>query len=247
MNIGLLFTNTGKQLKRNSPEILTALGVSGVITTAYLTAKASFKAAEVLSDTDLPEGRTERIKEQIKHTWVLYVPAGVSGVITIACIVAGTKAQAQKTAAAVAAYSLTERAFSDYKEKVAEQIGVKKEQAIHDEIAQDQVVQKPPAGAMLLTPIEGNVLCCERYTGRYFWCTMERLRSAQNKINEKILREEYVLLDEFYDLVLLDPTSHSREVGWEDGKLLELTFSAVLTDEEKPCMAFEYNYVRPIS
>ncbi len=43
-----IFTKTAKTLKSNSPEILTALGVSGVITTSYLTAKASFIAGEII-------------------------------------------------------------------------------------------------------------------------------------------------------------------------------------------------------
>lgn len=245
MNLGLLVTNTIKQLKRNSPEILTALGVSGVVTTAYLTAKASFKAAQVLEGTDLPDDRKDRIKEQIRHTWVLYIPAGVCGAVTIGCIVSGTRAQAQKTAAAVAAYSLTEKAFSEYKEKVTEQIGVNKERTVRDEAAQETVNQNPPT-AMILIPVENNVLCCELYTGRYFWSTMEKLRAAQNEINARIVREEYVLLDEFYDLIFIAHTNNSSRIGWEDAKLLELEFSAVLTEENKPCMAFSYNYVRPI-
>lgn len=246
MNISLLFTNTIKQFKRNSPEILTAFGVTGVITTAYLTAKASFKAAEVLDGTDLPDDRKDRIKEQIRHTWVLYVPAGVCGVVTIGCIVTGTRAQAQKTAAAVAAYSLTEKAFSEYKEKVAEQIGVNKERTVRDEVAQDKVSENPPS-TMILVPVENNVLCCELYTGRYFWSTMEKINSAVNEINARIVREEYVLLDEFYNLIFIAQTNNSSKMGWEDAKLLELAFTAVLTDENKPCMAFAYNYVRPIT
>lgn len=246
MNLNLLLTNAIKQLRRNSPEILTALGVTGVITTAYLTAKASFQAADVLQGTDLPDDRKDRIKEQVKHTWELYIPAGICGVATVVCIVSGTRAQAQKTAAAVAAYSLTERAFSDYKEKVAEQIGSKKEQAIRDEIAQDQVTNNPPS-SMVLMPVENNVLCCELHTGRYFWSTMEKLRAAQNEINSRIVREEYVLLDEFYDLIFISRTNSSGHTGWEDAKLLELEFSAVLSEDNKPCMAFAYNYIRPIT
>lgn len=250
MIVGDLVTTTVKQLKRNSPEILTAAGVTGVIMTAYLASKASIEAAEIVRMDEAVGGThsdpKERWKERVKHTWRLYIPAAVSGTVTIACIIGGTKAQAQKTAAAVAAYSLTERAFSEYKDKVAEQIGINKEQAIRDEIAQDRVNENPPSQAILM-PVEGNSLCYEQHTGRYFWCTMERLLSAQNKINEQILRQDYVLLDEFYEMIWIAPTSASRKMGWEDGKLLELQFSAVLTDEGRPCMAFDYNYIRPIT
>jgi hypothetical protein len=242
MKLGDLVGTTIKQLKRNSPEILTALGVSGVITTAYLAAKASFTASEVLQGTELPDDRIERIKEQVRHTWVLYVPAGISGAAAIVCIIAGTRAQAQKTAVAVAAYSLTERAFSDYKEKVVEQIGVNKERSVRDEIAQEKVAQNPPTAAMLVS-VEGNVLCCELFSGRYFWSTMEKIKSAVNEINSRIVREEYVFLYEFYDLLHITRTDAANTMGWEDARLLELDFTAVMTDEEKPCMAFSYNYI----
>lgn len=246
LKLGDLVVGGIKQIKRNSPEILTALGVSGVITTAYLTAKASFSAAEVLHGTDLPEDRLERIKEQVRHTWVLYVPAGISGAAAIVCIIAGTRAQAQKTAAAVAAYSITERAFSEYKEKVVEQIGNNKERAIRDEIAQEQVIQNPPS-QMMLVAVEGNVLCCELFSGRYFWSTMDKIKSAVNEINSRIVKDEYVLLDEFYDLLFISRTDASGSMGWEDAKLLELQYTAVMTDDNKPCMAFSYNYLRPIT
>ncbi len=63
--------------------------------------------------------------------------------MTIVCIVGSSKAGGRRTTAAVAAYSLTERAFSEYKEKVVEQIGKGQEQKIRDEIVQDQVDKKP--------------------------------------------------------------------------------------------------------
>lgn len=249
MNLAL--TSATKTLQRNAPEILTAVGVAGVAVTSYLASKASIEAAEIVRMDESAGGThadpKERWKERIKQTWRLYIPTAISGTVTVGCILAASKAQSQKTAAAVAAYSLTERAFSEYKEKVVEQIGKNKEEKVRDEIVQDHVTSNPPPASMMVVETNGNVLCCEDYTGRYVWTTMEKLRSAQNKINEKILRQDYVLLDEFYDLIHMRSTSHSHEMGWEDGKLLELQFSAVLTDDGTPCMGFTYNYVRPIT
>lgn len=246
MNLAIFSTRFGKTVKSNAPEILTGLGVTGVITTSYLSGKASYEAATFLERMDLPSERKERIKKQIKETWRFYIPAGISGVLTIGCIVGASRASGKRTAAAVAAYSLTEKAFSDYKEKVVEQIGKNKEQKVRDEIAQDTVTQNPPS-SMMLVAVEGNVLCYEQYSGRYFWSTMEKLRSATNEINSRIVREDYVLLDEFYDLIFVSRTDASGSMGWGEAKLLELEFSAVLTEDNKPCMAFSYNYVKPIN
>jgi hypothetical protein len=90
------------------------------------------------------------------------------------------------------------------------------------------------------------VLCCELYTRRYFKSDMEALRKAQNDINSKIIHELYVTLDELYNLLGLTSTSVSGNLGWDSDKMLELQFSTVLTENGEPCLAFEYNYLKPL-
>lgn len=249
MQLNDLLSNIQKTIKANSPEILTALGVSGVVTTAYLTAKASFKAGQVIQKEELQEGiswnANQRFKERTKLVWKLYIPAGVSGALTIVCIIGSTKTNARRTAAAVTAYSITERAFTEYKEKVVEQVGKGKEQKLRDEIAQSKVSE--PAGSKEVVIVGGGqVLCCELYTMRYFRSDMEKLRRAENDLNAIIISQFYVALEEFYDLIGLPYTSVSGKMGWDSNKLVKLEFSTVLSPDGEPCIAFDYNYVKPI-
>lgn len=243
MNVSRLLPNLVKVVKSNSPEILTALGVSGVITTAYLTAKATFQAADQLSAYPTIQIPDVPVKEQAKVVWKCYIPPAISGVATIACIVGASRVNGRRTAAAVTAYSLTERAFSEYKEKVVEQIGKGKEQKIRDELAQAAVNQTSKEVVILGS---GQVLCCELYTHRYFKSDMETLRKAQNDINARIASDVYVPLDEFYELLGLPYTSASNAIGWDSDKQMELRFSTVLSESGEPCLAFEYNYVKPL-
>ncbi len=242
MTLSELFTKTTKTLKSNSPEILTALGVSGVVTTSYLTAKASFEAAGHLSE----ESPHLTFKERAKMVWKCYIPAGVSGALTIGCIIGASKTHGSRTTAAVTAYSLTEKAFSEYREKVVEQVGKGKEQTIRDEIAQDHVTNNPTTSREVIIAGTGTVLCCELFTNRYFRSDMEALRKAQNDINSRVMNDLYVTLDEFYDLVGLPYTSISSGVGWDLDKLMELKFTTVLSENGEPCLAFDYNYTKPL-
>jgi hypothetical protein len=242
MNLSQLVSKLTKSAKSNSPEILTALAVSGVVTTAYLTAKATFKASGHLEDQS-PHMST---KDKTKLVWKCYIPAGVSGAFTIGCIVGASKANGARTAAAVTAYSITERAFSEYKEKVVEQLGKGKEQKIRDEIVQDRVNRKPPSAQEIVMIGPGKVLCCELFTRRYFRSDMETLKKAQNELNARIVHDTYVPLDEFYDIISLPYTSNSNKIGWDSDKLMELTFSTVLSDGGEPCLAFDYNYTKPL-
>lgn len=221
--------------RENSSSILTALGVSGTITTAYLTAKASFKAASVLAE-EPPMDK----KETVKTVWKLYIPAVTSGTLTIGCILGASKINARRTAALTAAYSLTEKAYSEYKDKVVETLGEKKEKKVRDDIAADRVAQSSSQGVVVLGT--GDVLCYEMYTGRYFTSDMETLRKAQNDINAKLVREMEATLSDFYYLVGLPQTSYSSYSGWKSEKMMSLDFSTHLHDG-KPCLAFEYNYI----
>lgn len=249
MNASLFFKNTLKSIKANTPEILTALGVTGVITTAYLTNKAAVAAHEVIIEHEKlnppPADPKERLKERTKLVWKLYIPATTSGVITIGCIIGATRSGGRKTAAAVTAYSVTERAFHEYRERVADEIGKGKEQKIRDEIAQDAVNANPITREVVVAGT-GHVLCYEMHTGRYLQSTMETLKKAENKVNSIAIRERYVTLDEFYDLVGLDHTSVSDKIGWTSDKIMELEFSTILSRNGEPCIAFDYNYIGPI-
>lgn len=249
MNLSHILNNSLKQVKNHSPEILTGLGVSGVITTSYLVAKASFKAKTMIDERDkevhgVPRNGYPSTKEQAKLVWKLYIPPVIAGTATIACIIGSQKANSRRTAAAFTAYSLTEKAFTEYKEKVVEQIGKGKEKKIRDEVAKDRIEKNPPNANVMIFG-KGEVLCCELWTGRYFKCDMETLRRAENDLNAMIVNTYYVTLDEFYDLIDLPHTSTSDKLGWDSDKLLELQFSPVLSPDGEPCLAFDYNYIRP--
>lgn len=220
----------------NSPAILTALGVSGTVSTAVLAAKGGYQAARHMSDKDPYLSNKERVEE----TWQFFIPAAVSGATTIACVILAAKAGAKKTAAITAAYSLTERAFMEYKDKVVDTLGEKKEKAIRDEIQQERVERTPATNVLVAG--SGDVRCYESYTGRYFESSIESLRSAENEVNAKLNRELYVTLSDFYYILGLPSTTHSSAFGWEAGKLMHLEISTVLSPDGKPCLAFEYNY-----
>lgn len=248
MKLSDLFSNGLKAVKSNAPEILTALGVSGVITTSYLTGKAAYEASRLINESESQRGAyndpKERFKERFKSTWTLYIPAGVSGCLTVGCIVGAYRGSNRRTAAAVTAYSLTERAFTEYREKVVEQIGKGKEQKLRDELSQDSVAKNPPRDVVMVGG--GHVLCYEQYTGRYFLSDMETLQKALNAINYKIVHQFYVSLEEFYDLIGLENTTNSSNLGWDSDRLLELEFSTVLSSDGRPCLAFKYSYLKPL-
>lgn len=236
----ILLKRTANVVKSNSPVILTALGVSGTVTTAYLANRAGYRHARRIGE----EAADLSPREEAELVWKLYIPTGVSGAFTIGCIIAASRAGSRRAAAITAAYSISEKAFSEYKDKVIEKFGETKEQQVRDDVAQDRV-NKDPIQPIIVTT-GGDVLCHEQYTGRFFKCDMESLRKAENKINAQMIREYQATLSDFYYLIGLPPTQYSTELGWNSDKLMSLYFSTVLDPDNRPCLSFEYNYVRPL-
>jgi Family of unknown function (DUF6353) len=247
MNLTQFTGAFGKGIKGNSPIILSVAAGVGVITTAYLTGIASYQAAKVIKakeDVDgTPTDRKQRLIERTKLVWKLYIPAGISATTTIGCIAGANRISNRKTLAATSALAFTERAYSEYRDKIIEEYGARKDQAIRDKVISDQVKESAPSQEVLVTG-PGDILCCELFTMRYFKCDMEKLRRSVNNINAKMMTHDYQTLNDFYYMVGLPYTSESGRIGWESSKLMDLSFSTTLTEDGRPCITFEYNYTK---
>jgi len=230
-------------IKKNAPEILTGLGVTGVFTTAYFSGRAAIKSHIKLQEESAEEAS---LKERVKLTWTFYIPTVVSGGTTVVCIIASSRILSKRTVAAVAAYTVSTQAFNEYREKVAEEFGKGKERRLRDDLVQEEIRKNPPGPKEIIITGKGDVLCCEMHTRRYFKADIEALRRAENQINRRIFLEMQVPLDEFYDIVGLSHTSSSDTWGWDSDRLLELEFTTAWAENEEPCIAFTYNYLKPL-
>lgn len=229
----------------NSPTILTGLAVAGTVATAIFAGRAAYLAATIIED----EAKNHQYKnvpfdleDKVRMTWTLYIPSVGMGVTTIVCIISANRIGSKRAAAMAAAYTLSEKAFTEYKDKVVEKLGEKKEQAVRDEIQQDRVNRNPVSEVII---VSGEQLCYDSHSGRYFQSDMESVKKAVNDLNYRILSDNYASLSDFYHLLGLEPTSVSDEVGWNVDKLLEIHFTSTLAKDGRPAIALEYR-VEPI-
>jgi hypothetical protein len=247
-------------LENHSTTILTGVGVAGTITTAVLTGRASFKAADLLHDKklelaaqmDLDEGITEDHQmhsefdakltrlESVKLVWKEYLPPVASGVLTVTVIVVANKISSKKIAALAVAGGISERALQEYKDKVVERLGERQNVKLRDEIAQERVNNAPIGTKEIILAGTGEVLCYDMLSGRYFQSTMEELRRAENKVNFEIVQFMQASLSQFYDEVGLPPTPYTDSVGWSVNSPIELAISTVLSPDGRPCIAVDF-------
>lgn len=236
-------------LNQNSSTILTGVGVVGTVGTAYLTGRASFRAAGILDDAKAdtqpdPTGQNGSIPvaltkfEVVKITWREYLPAVGTGIITVGAIIVAHRIDAKRVVALTVASGISERAFKEYREKVIERLGDRQDVKLRDEIAQDRVNRT--SGNELVIAGDGKVLCMDMLTGRYFMSTPEELKRAENKINHSLNTQMGASLSEFFDEIGLSPTTYSDQVGWNPDKLIELKISATVAADGRPCLAVDY-------
>lgn len=245
MDLKTTASHAEKFLRDNSPAILTGFGVTGVVSTAYLAHQVGFTTGYRGAILDDRGDRPLTRREWVRDHWKRYIPAVLSGGATITCIVLATKISNRRTAVITAAYSVSERAFSEYKEKIKEKLGEKKEQGIRDEIAADKIRDSESRQQVVILGGEGDPLCCELHTMRYFHSNMETLRKAANDVNALILRQDYAYLHDFYHFAKIPQTSADYDFGWTSDRLMELEFTSTLF-KGQPCLAFEYNYYKPL-
>lgn len=252
MDLGIISKSAkslGRSIDRNSPTILTALGVGGLITTVILAVKATPKALEALEyekefrSTEYGEDRDLEPLEVVETTWRFYIPTAAMGLVTIGCIIGSNHISLRRNAALASLFSITETTLREYQEKVKEQIGEKKEEKIREEIAQDRIDKNPKDEKTVILTGNGQYLCFDSFSSRYFRSDIESLRKAENQFNQKLLREGWLGINEFYYDIGLEPIELGDEFGWiAERSLLEMRFNTKMAKESsEPCLVIDYS------
>ena len=235
---------------KHSPEILTGIGIAGMVTTTVLAVRATPKALDLLSQAedakfDNGHGDSLTIPEKIKVAWKPYIPAVVTGAASITCIIGASSVNAKRNAALATAYELSRTALADYKEKVVETIGEKKEKVIHEKVAQKKVDEHPISSSEVIIAGSGEILFLEPASMRYFKSDVETVRGIINDLNERMITgmEGYISLSDFYNEIGLPHTSTSDDMGWNlyrDGQI-KVELPAAKTEKGEPCLMLDYH------
>lgn len=246
-NVADLFKSVKMVVSKHSPEILTGIGIAGMITTTILAVKATPKALDLIAaaeDEKFDNGHGEALTklEVVKAAWKPYIPAAIACVTSATCLIGASSVHSKRNAALATAYNLSATALSEYKEKVIETIGEKKERTIRDKVAEERVKNEPVNPSAIIVSGNGNTRCFDTITKRRFISDIEAIKKIVNELNRRMINgDDYVSLNDFYYELGLDGSSIGDELGWNvsDG-LIELDFSAQLDKDGVPCIVIDY-------
>lgn len=237
------------QVEKNSPYILTGFGAAGVVATAVMTGYSTLKAYEIICDNENKdwdpdewvEHKKNPWKNRIKWTWKCYISPALMGSASIACIIGAQSVNSKRYAALAGLYSFTQDTLKDYREKVVEKIGEKKENQIHEEVVQERLNKNPKTDNTVIISGKGETLCYDSLSGRYFKHDIESIRQIVNDLNRDVINHMWVSLNDLYCALGIGTVKMGEDMGWNTDELLTIHFDTMLSNDGQPCLVLDYN------
>ena len=161
-NMTRILNRTGLKLKKHSPEILLATGVTGVIASSIMACKATLKVQDVLDEA---KGQLDTIHEVVenpemadkytvedskKDTAIVYTQTGVKliklygpsialGIVSLSCIIGSNRILNKRNVALAAAYAAVDKGFKEYRGRVIERFGKELDKELKYNIKAEEV------------------------------------------------------------------------------------------------------------
>ena len=239
LNVNKFIKTFSIGLKKHSPEILTGIGIAGMITTSVLAVKVTPKAEKLIKEHKEKSDVNElTISEYIKVAWRPYVPAVITCGISILCLIGASSEHLRRNTALAAAYTLSESARKEYRKKVIETIGEKDEEDIRNSVIKDRMKENYIKEKEIVISGNGDIKCYDAWSGNYFVSNMNTINRAVNVLNNQLLTDMYISLNEFYyEIGMKKEPKMGNKLGWNIEKgLINVSFSSMLDDNGEPCL-----------
>lgn len=231
-------------IKKHSPEILTGVGIVGVVTSAVLAAKATLSLEEKIdgmqqklaniedhlviepekyTKDDAVKARTHVYVTTALEIGKLYGPSVTLGMASIGCILGAHGIMKKRNAALAAAYKAVEETFNKYKQRVIEELGEEQERDIAMDIRDVEVEEDgkktiKKTGPSLPSPYA-------KFFDEYSTAwekdadyNLMYVRAQQQIANDILQSRGHIFLNEVYDMLGLPHTQAGSVTGWIAGQ-----------------------------
>jgi hypothetical protein len=264
LNVKQCFKMAKKVVQKKSPEILTGLGIAGMITTVVLAVKATPKALDLIDEEIDNQNRKlsqeaydsgystvnqiDKLKpvETVKVAWKPYIPALLLGGASVGCLIGANTVSARRHAALYSAYELSKTAYNELNEKVTEVVGEKKVTEIKQKLAEDKVNKVSSEGAIekksnVVIAGDGDTWFIDAMSNQPFLSSKNKLDAAANELNRKMRSDMYVSLSQFYDEVGIEHTGTSDYIGWRiDKEYIDVVTSDAIVKDGKVYVVMDF-------
>lgn len=221
------------QTQKHSPQALLAAGVIGMGATVYLSCRATLHVDDVLlehetklSSRDNVESTARDKIELAVNIGKLYAPAVLCGALSVSCFVGGQTILNRRNAALAAAYGTLEKAFNNYRDRVAEAYGREREEELyHDvrlveeenpETGRNRKVKRANGGSPYSFLFDQSNRNWDNALPTYNY---EFLRMQETFATQRLNARGHLFLNEVLESIGLEHTQAGAVVGWikDDG------------------------------
>jgi hypothetical protein len=232
----------GAVVQKFSPQILTVVGVAGVVTAGVLAAKATLKLEDVVdiakADMDAVNEKKSTLTAEeysssahkrdvtkvyfktAKNLGKLYGLPVSLGVVSISCIIGGQGIQYKRTVGAVAAYKTLEETFEKYRARVVEEFGEEKDQEFRSSY---RVHEETDAEGNVTSTVHGE-FHKQDWVAAYDdrnpnWknspdYNLMFVKAQETYANQILSARGHVLLNDIFDGLGMPRTHEGAVVGW---------------------------------
>lgn len=214
MNISKGLISIGHVLAKHSPEILTAVGIVGLITAGVTAVKNTPSAMDILNKAR--EEKCEEVTkvEAVKLCWKPYIFPVILATVSVVSIIFARRIDAGRTAALVTACKMSEQAAERFETATREVVDDKTLGKIQDKVTHDIAKDHPYVDNYVpeLGTTGPRQLFFDCYSCRYFRATRDFVDKAINEFNKQLLNEDIMTVNEYLDCFDL-PKLDSRTTG----------------------------------
>lgn len=241
-NLATMGKKINLMVNKRTPEILIGVGIGGMITSTVMAVKVTPKAIRLIEDEcqNRDDDYIDK-KDIVKLSWKLYTPATIIGGLSVGCILASHSVSTRRSAAIATAYAISETALNEYQGKLSHFESDEHVDILKNAINKDHLDSNPIEKQSVIVTNNGDNICYDSISGRYFKSSITAIEKAVNKINEMMLNDSYVSLNDFYYELGLDNIKLGEDLGWNvNNGLLIVDFDSNISSDGQPCIVIDY-------
>lgn len=224
----------------NSPQLLFAAGIGGMVASTVLACKATLKVEEVLiegqSNINIAKSlRDERYSERDRQRDIaiiytrtvvgvgrLYAPAIIVGVASVAALTKSQNILSERNAALTAAYTALDKGFQQYRARVVEKYGEEEDRNFRYGTERVDVLDEETGRTHKATRVgpDGASVYARFFDPTSTSWSKEPeynlvfLKCQQNYANDMLRARGHLFLNEVYDMLGIPRSKAGSVVGW---------------------------------
>ena len=231
--------------RENTPLIMTATAIGGVVTPATLASQAGARIERLHDFSDAPEQQPAKTIDYVKRTWKVWIPTVISGALTIGSVVMIHYTHQKRYAALMGLYALGNQAFQEYRESIDEVLDDKTKEEVKQRVVSKAVHRNEDDLDEALGDVREMTLCYDTFSGRFFQSDIESIRRAENEFNKGLISHNYGSLNELYSLMGIGGVGAGEDIGWNSDNLLSIGYNSILTERGVPAMSIDFHDCLP--